>query len=207
MAEPLYCYPFQILCQPLSWWSSAASWAQAVLSALAIYWAARIATQQHRRDLFQRVSVIQQLLTVSCTVSSANSFHIKKCASEGVPFVSDVEYFNQLVKTLRQVPLQELPDARLTHIVAGVARTAEKVGAIFTDVELRGRRVVPPTLEQAKDCSDHTTFMWTFNAQAVAVQIDYERKLVVFGLPGYWKWLRRKRKISKAPLEPEIKFQ
>ncbi|WP_043399304.1 hypothetical protein [Stenotrophomonas geniculata] len=207
MAEPLYCYPLQILCQPLTWWASAASWAQAILSALAIYWAARIATQQHRRDLFQRVSVVKQLLSIVCSVSAANSAHIGQCAREGRTFVSDVEYFSQLVQTLKQVPLQELPDGRLTHIVAGIARTAEKSAAVFTDVEMRGRRMVPPSPEQAKECADHATLMWTFNAQAVKVGLDYERKLVVFGLPGYWKWLRRKRKISKAPIEPEIKFK
>ncbi|MEN6682192.1 hypothetical protein ABFC53_07960 [Stenotrophomonas pavanii] len=207
MAEPLYCYPFQILCQPLSWWSSAASWAQAILSALAIYWAARIATQQHRRDLFQRVSVIKQLLMVVCSTASANSAHIAKCEREGTIFAADVKYFDHLVQTLKQVPLHDLPDARLTHIVAGVARTAEKIAAVFNDVEMRGQRVVPPLPEQAAECAKHTTFMWKFNAQAVTVGLDYERKLLVFGLPGYWKWLHRKWKISKAPIEPEIKFQ
>jgi hypothetical protein len=151
--------------------------------------------------------VIKQLIRVACSVSAANSAHIEKCVREETTFVSDVEYFGQLVQTLKQVPLHELPDARLTHIVAGVARTAEKVSAVFNDVEMRGRRMVPPSPEQAKACANHTNFMWKFNAQAVDVGLDYERKLVVFGLPGYWKWLYRKWKIHKAPIEPTIKFQ
>ncbi|WP_134832342.1 hypothetical protein [Stenotrophomonas indicatrix] len=32
VAESIYCSPFQLICQPLSWWSSAASWAQAFLT-------------------------------------------------------------------------------------------------------------------------------------------------------------------------------
>lgn len=207
VADAMYCSPLNLICQAIEWWASAASWAQAILSALAIYWAARIATQQHRRDLFQRVSVVKQLLRMVCSVSAVNSAHIAKCAREGTTFVSDVEYFSQLVQTLKQIPLHDLPDARLTHMVAGVARTAEKTAAIFTDVEMRGRRMIPPTPEQAKDCADYTTFMWKFNAQAVTVGLDYERKLVVFGLWGYWKWRRRKWKISKAPIEPEIEFK
>jgi len=207
VADSIYCSPFNLVCQAIEWWASAASWAQAVLSALAIYWAARIAIQQHRRDLFQRVSVIYQLLKVTCSVAAANSEHMDQCARKQSPFSADVEYFNQLVQSLKQVPLQELPDGRLTHVVAGITRFAEKSGALFTYADSRGKGNVPPSNTTAKECSEHVKWLWRFHAQAVAVRLDYERKLVVFGFPGYWKWLRKKRKISKAPIEPKITVQ
>lgn len=55
MADSLYCYPFQILCQPLSWWSSAAAWVQAIGTILAILAAIGIPMyinwlQETRRD-------------------------------------------------------------------------------------------------------------------------------------------------------------
>ncbi|MEN4952819.1 hypothetical protein [Stenotrophomonas sp. TWI819] len=49
MADPNYCYPLQILCQPLDWWSAAAAWAQALFAAVAIYAAAAVPRWQERR--------------------------------------------------------------------------------------------------------------------------------------------------------------
>lgn len=54
MTDALYCYPLELLCQPLSWWSSAASWAQALLSAGAIYAAYKIAAHQRASEQRQK---------------------------------------------------------------------------------------------------------------------------------------------------------
>ncbi|KOQ76072.1 hypothetical protein ABW45_12240 [Stenotrophomonas maltophilia] len=55
VADAIYCSPLQLICQPLDWWSSAASWAQAILT-VATFLGTVIyqARQNSARDLAER---------------------------------------------------------------------------------------------------------------------------------------------------------
>lgn len=81
MTEALYCYPFEILCQPLSWWSSAAAWVQAVMSVLAILAAAfvpRWLDAQKRKDSAEQFLVFAKFL-----LTRAESLHDSASTTAG----------------------------------------------------------------------------------------------------------------------------
>lgn len=142
MAEPLYCYPFKILCQPLSWWSSAASWAQAILSALAIFGASYIAKKQHDRVRRQQVAAICG--TVKLAVDNIRSYkNVRTKAFEaGQDTAADGRRLDVISKALSSTPIHEIPDPRL-----GIW--------MFTVGEILAQAF--ETVEEMKGSSDRTT--------------------------------------------------
>lgn len=207
MTDPIYCSPLEMFCQPLDWWSSAASWAQAILSALAIYWAARIAMQQHRRDLYQRVSVIYQLVNVATATAAVNTAHVHRCAEDGRRFETDIEYFTLLTEALKAVPLHDLPDEGMTHVVAGSAQKSGDIGKLFQYLDSMGKQSYPPTGGYPERCAEIVQALWNYSLQARRLHVDYYRKLVFFGMPGYWQWRKMKRALKDAPTYPHVEIK
>ncbi|TFZ46446.1 hypothetical protein E5C33_04430 [Stenotrophomonas maltophilia] len=117
MVEPLYCSPLQLFCQPLSWWSSAAAWAQAVLSAAAIVGAAMIARWQHRKALRQRVQAITAI--AAFTVDAAASYLKEMRHYEHKPVARpwNLDQLTEAARAFGAIPAHELPDNRLVYPV------------------------------------------------------------------------------------------
>ncbi|KRG52688.1 hypothetical protein ARC23_04095 [Stenotrophomonas beteli] len=134
MAEPLYCYPFQILCQPLSWWSSAASWAQALLSALAILGASYIAKKQHERVKVQQIGAICGTVQMAADHLIGYRNVIRDKATTCLISEADRRRLDVISTALSSTPIHEIPDHRLAiwMFTVGeiVAQAADAVGQL-----------------------------------------------------------------------------
>ncbi|MHC1660601.1 hypothetical protein [Stenotrophomonas maltophilia] len=115
MAEPLYCYPFELLCQPLSWWSSAAAWAQALLSALAIAGAAWIARWQHKKSLGQRVQAVTAMAAFAADAADGFMKDMREYELKPVARPWNLDLLTEATKAIDAVPAHELPDDRLIY--------------------------------------------------------------------------------------------
>lgn len=115
MAEQLYCYPFEILCQPLSWWSSAAAWAQAILSALAIVGAALIARWQHKKTLGQRVQALAAIAAFAADAADGFMADMRIYAKNPVAKPWNLDLLREATKAIDAIPAHELPDDRLIY--------------------------------------------------------------------------------------------
>ncbi|WP_231103492.1 hypothetical protein, partial [Xanthomonas graminis] len=95
----------KVLCHPLEWWSSAASWAQAMLSAEAIYAAARLAARQQMHTARSKADTCVALIThAEDEVRSIISGPLSDAAEEQVEL---------LRRQFATIPLESLPDFRL----------------------------------------------------------------------------------------------
>ncbi|KWV46112.1 hypothetical protein [Stenotrophomonas maltophilia] len=115
MAEPLYCYPFEILCHPLSWWSSAAAWAQALLSALAIVGAAWIAWWQHKKTLGQRVQALTAMAAFAADAADGFMEDMRKYEHKPVARPWNLDLLKEATKAIAAIPAHDLPDDRLIY--------------------------------------------------------------------------------------------
>ncbi|HHA2945739.1 hypothetical protein [Stenotrophomonas maltophilia] len=116
MADPLYCpWVFDAPCLKPEVW---AAWWQAILSALAILAASRLARGQERRQLSRKADVIVSMLdsadqtTDSVLKEAADSFRSLQTLASAASY-----RYQQLSKTLDSLALQELPDYRLLPVV------------------------------------------------------------------------------------------
>lgn len=103
-------------CFYLDWtgWSPEvwAAWAQAILSAVAIVVAARLATTQTRKALRQRIDVYVQI--VSDVHDQAEATYDQAMSMGGHSLPRDVKvHWDETYKSLSSVPLHEAPDYRL----------------------------------------------------------------------------------------------
>ncbi len=115
MADPLYCYPLQILCQPLSWWSSAAAWAQALLSALAIGGAALIARWQHKKTLGQRVQALTAMAAFAADASEQFLDDMQTYEKNPIAKPWNLDLLKEATKAFEAVPAHDLPDDKLVY--------------------------------------------------------------------------------------------
>jgi len=125
MTEALYCYPFEILCQPLSWWSSAASWAQAILSALAIWFAGSFAMKQAKLARKEKLSTYIEILLLADREAQSASRHVANIP-DGAPIViSDIDgarpVFAKIAEDLESVSFHDLPHPRLVTVIKDAA--------------------------------------------------------------------------------------
>ncbi|MGT9865783.1 hypothetical protein ACSYHF_08855 [Stenotrophomonas maltophilia group sp. P373] len=115
MAEPLYCYPLEILCHPLSWWSSAAAWAQAVLSAVAIVGAAWIARWQHKKTIRQRVQALTAMAAFAADAADGFIADMRKYEHKPVAKPWNLDLLKEAAKAMDAIPAHDLPDDRLIY--------------------------------------------------------------------------------------------
>jgi len=120
MAEPLYCYPLQILCQPLSWWSSAAAWAQALLSAVAIGGAAWIARWQHKKTLGQRVQALTAMAAFAADASEQFMDDMRSYEKNPIAKPWNLDLLREATKAFDAIPAHDLPDDRLIYPTLGL---------------------------------------------------------------------------------------
>ncbi|WP_343649451.1 hypothetical protein [Stenotrophomonas sp.] len=175
-----------------------AAWAQALLSVVAIYFAGRFALQQHRRDLFQRVTVLVRTVGLASLTAAVNHDYLKKWKEIGSPLQTDLPYFEYLGRALHDAPLHELPDERLIHIVAGSARYSQKAFELLNSQINHNRSLYPPTETLLSEFDKCVQQLNSFMLQADRVAVDYERKLVSYPFPAYWKWRAKKKRLDSA---------
>ncbi|WIH05506.1 hypothetical protein KHF85_03110 [Xanthomonas translucens pv. graminis] len=111
MADPLYCpLLVSVPCLKAEVW---AAWAQAGLSAIAIYAAGRFAVAQHRRDIATRVQSICEIIAFAAYVAEQfESISTDVLATDGAKHWNLSE-LRSVGSRLAQIPLHELPDADL----------------------------------------------------------------------------------------------
>jgi len=125
MTEALYCYPFEILCQPLSWWSSAASWAQAILSALAIWFAGSFAMRQAKLARQEKLSTYIEILLLADREAQSASRHVAIIPNGATIAVSNIDgsrpVFAKIAEDLESVSFHDLPHRGLVTIIRDAA--------------------------------------------------------------------------------------
>lgn len=204
VADTIYCTYGRLICQPLDWWSSAAAWGQAVLSVLAIYGAARIAMQQHRRDLAQRVATCHQMLTAVVVVARLEAEAFETAAKTGSIYMKDARYLTQLQNALASTPLHEIPDWRLVHPVAGSANRLGNMLTILENASKQADEHKPPTTDMAKQCLGEISALDGYIFTANHVRLEYEIK--VAGNPfsrDFWIWRFRRKALLQSPARTE----
>ncbi|PNY71508.1 hypothetical protein C1750_14765 [Stenotrophomonas pavanii] len=202
VADTIYCTYGQLICQPLDWWSSAAAWGQAVLSVLAIYGAARIAMQQHHRDLAQRVATCHQMLTAVVVVARLEVEAFEAAAEKGYTYVKDGRYMAQLQDALASTPLHEIPDWRLVHPVAGSANRLRTILTILEDASKQAEEQRPPTADMAKHCREEMFGLDGYIATANSVRLEYEMKVASNPFTrDFWVWRSRRKALRQSPAE------
>lgn len=137
MGEPLYCYPLQFLCQPLSWWSSAAAWAQAVLSALAIVGAAMIARWQHRKTLGQRVQAITAIAAFAIDAADSYLAEMRRYEHKPVARPWNLDQLTEAARAFGAIPAHELPDDRLVYPVLALNDSLRELLTLAQQLDAR----------------------------------------------------------------------
>ncbi|HEL5053080.1 TPA: hypothetical protein UOA92_000848 [Stenotrophomonas maltophilia] len=107
VADTIYCSPFQLLCHPLDWWSSAASWAQAILSAAAIYFAALAATAPEKLARQRQVRSYMALLGLA-------EVAYQDCLNM-VPSIIVVSRLRPVANQFAAITVENVPDFRLVQ--------------------------------------------------------------------------------------------
>lgn len=177
-----------------------AAWVQAILSAIAIFYAGWFGLRQHRRDLYQRVRVLTRTVEMANAVTWMNGAALKKASALGQIFFTDTDYFLYLTKALEGAPLHELPDERLVHVMAGSARKSIEILKMLEQALSNGNISMPPSIALSDSYHEAEKALHAFARQATEVELDYERKLVLFPMMGYWKWRRKKSKFLNNPM-------
>ncbi|HDS1039368.1 TPA: hypothetical protein QDZ42_004310 [Stenotrophomonas maltophilia] len=131
VAEAIYCSPLQFVCQPLSWWSSAAAWAQALLSVAAVGIAYLLTSHRERKDLSRKADVYVNLISLAEINSKAIAMYTPGDVEAIGTGKSLIDYrtqdFEQFSKALHSISLQELPDFRLLEPIRNAARTCDDI--------------------------------------------------------------------------------
>ncbi|WP_312917725.1 hypothetical protein [Stenotrophomonas sp.] len=157
VADAVYCAPLNLICQPIEWWSSAASWAQAILSAAAIYFAAmaasapeRLSKQRKAASYLALLDIAERVLGLSARVkpSPMHSSQVRQIAGQfaqvNVENVPDYRFLIPMQETFGTLTtLADLLDARFTETNAlnqEVSDELIKQMAETYSAQLRGRR-------------------------------------------------------------------
>ncbi|WP_372485570.1 hypothetical protein AB9H29_04420 [Stenotrophomonas sepilia] len=137
MVEPLYCSPLQLFCQPLSWWSSAAAWAQAVLSAAAIFGAAMIARWQHKKALGQRVQAITAIAAFAIDAANGYLEEMKRYEHKPVARPWNLDQLTEAARAFGAIPAHELPEDRLVYPTLALNDSLRELLALAQQLDMR----------------------------------------------------------------------
>lgn len=122
-------------CRPLDWWSSAASWAQAILSVAAIYAAARLATTQERRAIRRKTQVYVHLIEMAHNCRAPQRLVGTTVLDAILGENPHLQELRQIAQALRSVTLEDLPDYRLLPILQSTAQSCESIVKILENVD------------------------------------------------------------------------
>ncbi|CAD1792671.1 hypothetical protein AE929_09665 [Xanthomonas arboricola] len=172
MADPTYC-PWIIgapCLKPEVW----AAWVQALLSAAAIYFAARLANRQERRTIARRAEVYFRLMTLA-SIEAARVKTFFTGAADEVPRASVypplAKLFEQYARSLREVPLDSIADARLFVPIYNTAQGCETVAQLLREEKFENGT---PELKAWFASLEEAQFQLAQSSrQARAVQGDY----------------------------------
>lgn len=170
MAEPLYCYPLQILCQPLSWWSSAAAWAQAILSVLAIWYSGRFALHQARSARLAKLDTYLAILGLAADEAASAVRHIDHLKPGYRIAVSSLDgdkgIFAKIATDLEAVSFHDLPHHRLVRIVKDAVVACRTLSLNYEKYFETGEEVTEYSKEQIRESSEALGFIYE-DAQAL----------------------------------------
>ncbi len=106
-----------------------AAWTQAILSAVAIVVATRLATSQERRAKRNKVNAYVEIISHAETEAGSTAFHLEK--AKGSSIVSNVaDEWSRLCRVFDNIPFHDVPDFRLY----GLLRDAAKASANIRDI-------------------------------------------------------------------------
>lgn len=107
-----------------------AAWTQAILSAVAIYAAARLATSQERRARRARIDAYVEIVSHAQSEASSTLWHLQN--SEGSAIRTNLNgEWTKLCKVFASIPFHDVPDFRLYGIIRDASRCAETIRDIY----------------------------------------------------------------------------
>jgi hypothetical protein len=181
----------------MEWWNGAATWAQAVLSALAIVFAVRVATGQERRSIARRTGVLVEVIkNASSQAAMLKTFfggHEGEDDRETLYGVQ-AKVFEDNASALRAIPLENVADARLLIPIHNAAQSCEIVAKL-----LRAQTPKSPSEELNKwfaDLKEATYMMFDAHTAAFKIHAEYDSQRFTPLLRGLYyraKMIRFKR--------------
>lgn len=129
MADDAYClWVTQSPCMKPEIW---AAWAQALMSALAIWAGARLANRQERRNLARKTDVYVNLISMadiqSQSIGTYTPSEVVDMAGGRSMLQHQIDVFEQFIAAFRSVALNDLPDYRLLPLIHDSADACGKI--------------------------------------------------------------------------------
>lgn len=116
-----------------------AAWAQAVLSVMAIVFAAWIAGRRERRELARKLDVYVNLISMAESRATSIQSPPRRGAESrealADPSAGHLEYFQTYVEAFRAIHLHDLPDYRMLPVIEEARRACEELAAVLEVME------------------------------------------------------------------------
>jgi len=133
------------------------AWAQAILSGVAIYFAGRIAVQQHRREIGQRVGSVVALLARVADQADFFSEDVDHLVGDIRAHFWDLEPIERASKALSNVSVHELADEGFVMPVLDAADSA---------------KALTEALKKAKDVAHSNYPMQQYQADDIKMLVE-----------------------------------
>lgn len=186
MADPLnYCSWFlPSWCATQSEW---AAWAQAIMSALAIWYSGRLAFRQRSVDKREKIETYVQLVAVAAQEGALAVHWLEALRYKSLPQRDGSGSFLSLKEDLESISVNDIPDHRLIRILRDAAWACDKLHRHY-DVFLGGSEV--PGLGNRIEASDAADLLIRCHDDAIALRDEF------FSLPESVlriarRWIRR----------------
>jgi len=167
MADPInYCSMLlPSFCFTQSEW---AAWAQAIMSALAIWYSGRLAFKQSRSSKRERIETYIELLAVACRASDIAVRITEEVVRSGGHLAGGRQDFAKLGASFHAIAFHEVPDYRLVANLRNASRMCEMLdeiydrpaaeGTAFTLVDLGAIRMADRTLMEQRVEAEKISF-------------------------------------------------
>ncbi|MBB5737199.1 hypothetical protein FHT09_002971 [Xanthomonas arboricola] len=189
------------LCVPVIWkfcelpeaWSVWAAFLQAMLAALAIYFAARLAGGQEKRLVARKTEIfVQRIVQAAMQAGRIKTFFQGGAKEEprDLVYSAQAKIFELYGQSLRAVPLENVVDARLLVPLHNAATACEIVAELL-------KKEVPKAREEVADWFDKLgnaqNSLFTSYNQAFAVQAEFDSTPLTALLKRKFRELRMTR--------------
>jgi len=115
----------------IPWWCFSqevwAAWAQAILSALAIWYSGRLAYRQKQIDKREKIDTYVQLIGIATSEAALANHWIEALRHKTQPARDGAGNFGDLKADIQAISVNDLPDHRLIRVLRDAAWACEKL--------------------------------------------------------------------------------
>lgn len=176
-----------------------AAWAQAILSAVAIIVAARLATNQERRNKRNRVDAYVAIVSdVHDQCVYTYDMHINMVGLPAAP--GQLERWNETCALLSAIPFHEVPDFRLYSAVRESLDIAKQVRDNQIALSAPGAQITDGDVQFMFECEKGMESVYS-------EVIEVSNELATPSLKQRWKHWKIKRRLKERDSETEKRLE